>query len=100
MKNGRNEVFRALSLILQVGLTVIVPFIGFLYLGKWIDGKAGTSCFTVILMLLGLSGGLSGAWKLLRASYRREDPPEEKYDLMEGFRPEDREEAEKDSHEK
>lgn len=89
MNRERNEVFRNLSLILEVGLTVIVPFVGFLFLGKWLDGKFGTRFLVVVLMLLGLSGGLAGAWRLLHAAYRKEDEPEEKYDLMEGFHKED-----------
>ena len=88
--NGRHEVFRNLSLILQVGLTVLVPFVGLLFLGVFLDRRFGTKFWTVLLMLLGLSGGLSGAWGLLRASYRKEDPVKEEYDLMEGFHPENR----------
>ena len=85
MNEGRREVFRNLGLILQVGLTVIVPLVLLTFLGVYLDKKYGTG-LTVLFVLLGLSGGAAGAWKLVtRSAGKKKAEEEETYDLMEGY---------------
>ena len=85
MDQGRREVFRNLGLILQVGLTVMVPLVLLTLLGVYLDKKYGTG-LTVLFVLLGLSGGATGAWKLVtRAAGSKKEEAEEHYDLMEGY---------------
>ena len=85
IQDGRREVFRNLGLILQVGLTVIVPLVLLTFLGVYLDKKYGTG-LTVLFVLLGLSGGAAGAWKLVtRSAGKKKAEEEETYDLMEGY---------------
>lgn len=57
---------RALALVGQVGLVVAIPIAAGAVLGAWLDARwqAG-GLVTVLAVLLGLAGGLTGAVRLL-----------------------------------
>lgn len=89
MKNKDNkDIFRSLTLILQLGLTVIVPTLLLTFLGVFIDGKFGTY-FTIPLCILGMAGGVTGAWNLIKRGNHLKDEKKEEYDLMAGWYQED-----------
>ena len=55
---------RLLSLVGQVGVTMVVFILVGLVLGQWIDGKLNTApTFTMFFILLGIGGG---AWSIAR----------------------------------
>ena len=55
---------RLLSLVGQVGITMVVFILVGLVVGQWIDGKLNTSpTFTMFFILLGIGGG---AWSIAR----------------------------------
>ncbi len=48
--------FYLLSLALQLGFFIVIPLIGFLFLGIFLDKKLSTSpLFTIILFIFGLN---------------------------------------------
>ena len=51
------SVFRALTLITQFSVNMLVPIIMCTFLGKFIDRKAGTSFWVVILFFVGALAG-------------------------------------------
>lgn len=51
----KNNFARAFSLITQLGISMIVPIIGCIFIGKWLDTKFGTNIiFLVIFTILGV----------------------------------------------
>ena len=51
------SVFRALSLITQFSINMLVPILMCTFLGMFIDKKAGTSFWVVILFFVGAMAG-------------------------------------------
>lgn len=63
------DVFRSLTLISQFGINMIVPMVACLFLGMFIDGKAGTSYWTIILFFVGALAGFNSVYKLAKRIY-------------------------------
>ena len=62
MDRGVN--LRLLSLVGQVGITIVVFILIGLVVGRWIDARFDTSpTFTLVFMLLGIAGG---GWSVAR----------------------------------
>ena len=59
------DIVRSLSLIPQLGITILTSTFLCMFLGLWLDRKFSTHFF-IPLLILGIGGGLSGAWKLIR----------------------------------
>lgn len=72
------NVFRSLTLITQFGINMIVPMMICLFLGIFIDEKAGTSYWTIILFFVGALAGFNSVYRLARRIYT--DKSEEKND--------------------
>lgn len=64
------EILKYLSLITQLGLTMISSIVIFLLIGRWIDRVCATSnIFLIIGMILGIGGGILSNYMLLRKFY-------------------------------
>ena len=51
--------YNALALISQVGLNVLIPILGCMLLGAWLDKKTGGSgLFLLLLTLVGIAAGV------------------------------------------
>ena len=59
------DIVRSLSLITQLGITILTSVFLCMFLGLWLDRKFSTHFF-IPFLILGVGGGLSGAWKLIR----------------------------------
>lgn len=59
------DIVRSLSLITQLGITILTSVFLCMFLGLWLDRKFSTHFF-IPFLILGIGGGLSGAWKLIR----------------------------------
>ena len=59
------DIMRSLSLITQLGITILTSVFLCMFLGLWLDRKFSTHFF-IPFLILGIGGGLSGAWKLIR----------------------------------
>lgn len=56
---------RLLSLVGQVGATVVVFILVGLFVGRWIDGRLNTSpAFTLFFIFSGMAAGLWGVYRL------------------------------------
>lgn len=67
MKNKKEyrKALRNLSLISQIGLSIITPILLGIYIGQWLDSKFGTQgIFVLIFILLGTGGGFLNLLKL------------------------------------
>lgn len=64
------EILKYLSLITQLGLTMISSIVIFLLIGHWIDKIYSTAnIFLIIGMILGIGGGILSNYMLLRKFY-------------------------------
>ncbi len=62
----------AMVLVGQLGLVVVVPIVVGALAGAWLDARAGTrGLFVIGLLLLGLGGGLMGAWRIVMREIER-----------------------------
>lgn len=84
-KNDHISIVRAMSLVLQLGLTVMVPLFLGVGAGMWLDGLTDSSVWTLSLSVLGLLGGARGAYVLAKKSIGKDEPAAEEYDLMAGW---------------
>jgi predicted F0F1-ATPase subunit len=67
-KSGWGSSLESLTLITQLGLTIAIPIVLGAMAGHWLDVKFGTEAiFSIILILLGIAGGIAGAWHLVTA---------------------------------
>ena len=54
-----------LALISQIGIMMIVPIIGGVYLGRWIDSRLNTQpIFLFVFILLGVGGSFVNLFKI------------------------------------
>lgn len=61
-REGERPLGRNLSLIGALGWAIVLPLIGGLFLGRWIDDGHGVF-WTISLMFAGLSAGCWMAWR-------------------------------------
>ncbi len=66
MKNkDYKDIFQNLTLITQVGLSVITPIMLGVFLGQFIDKKVGTNgIFSIIFIIVGVGAGFLNIFKL------------------------------------
>lgn len=55
-------VFRALALITQFSINMLVPIFLCFFLGLFIDRKAGTSCWAILLFFVGAIAGFRNVY--------------------------------------
>jgi len=69
-KNKQEKsVYRALVLIMQFGINMLVP-IGFMsWLGILLDRKCGTSFFMVLFFFIGAIAGFQNIWRMAKSVY-------------------------------
>lgn len=70
MKKNDNDrsALKNLALISQIGISMITPILLGLFIGGWIDKKAGTNgIFAIILMLLGVGGAFMNLFNITNA---------------------------------
>lgn len=61
--------FQSLALIMQFGIQMLVPIFMCLFLGIWIDRRAGTSFWVIVLFFMGALAGFTNIYKLARKIY-------------------------------
>lgn len=62
-------VFQSLALITQFTITMLVPIVLMFAAGYWLDGRLGTSFFTVVFFFIGALAGFGNVFKLARQVY-------------------------------
>ena len=76
MKEKHRELVRCLSLVSQLGITMLTPVILCVMLGVWLDNRFSTY-FTLPLLSLGILAGARSAYLLAKKAVR---PDEERDD--------------------
>ena len=87
MKKDRSFL-KNLVLISQVGISVLVPIALMLALGLFLKDRFQANWILIVCILLGISGGMSAAWTLLKkfAPKPEDDEKPEEYDLMQNWK--------------
>lgn len=76
--NKKGNVLRNFALITQLSLNIIVPTLICLFIGMWIDRTFNTSCWAVVLLILGVLGGGRSAYGIAMNSLRMDEEQQEK----------------------
>ncbi len=63
-------VMKALITITQFGIDMIVPIFLCSMLGRWLDGRFGTSWIFVVMFFIGAAAGASNVYRLARKLMR------------------------------
>ena len=65
-KNTYLEVGKMLSLISQIGITMVVSILCTFFLGRYIDGLLNTKpIFTLIFLVIGIGGAFVSVYKMV-----------------------------------
>ncbi len=73
------KVMSYLVWLTQLGLSVAVPLVGFIWLGVWLHNGRGWGAWTVIVgVVLGLMGAVGGLYSGFRTLHRRTRAEEDK----------------------
>lgn len=68
-------VIRMLSMITQIGITMLTSIFLCMFLGLWIDNKFSTNLFLPFL-ILGILGGIRGVYALIKNMTENDDTEE------------------------
>lgn len=72
-----NKVIKALMLVSQIGISMMVPIFLCVFAGNFIDKKAGTGCFLPILLFLGIAASFRNVYYLLKPFYEKDKARED-----------------------
>lgn len=75
MRNSK--VIKALMLVTQLGISMMVPIFLCVFAGGFIDKKAGTGCFLPILLILGIAAAFRNVYYLLKPFYAKDKARED-----------------------
>lgn len=75
MRNSK--VIKALMLVTQLGISMMVPIFLCVFAGSFIDKKAGTGCFMPILLILGIAAAFRNVYYLLKPFYAKDKARED-----------------------
>lgn len=70
MKKENREVAKALILILQISLTMLVPILLCVLGGAWLDGHFGTKWIAIVGFVLGVIAGFQNVYRLVKRYFR------------------------------
>lgn len=65
MKKNVNEIARALSMVTQLGISMLAPVVLCAFVGTWLDDRFGWSV-TAVLLVLGVMAGARNTWILVK----------------------------------
>ncbi len=65
-KGQSSGIYQSLVLITQFGIEMIIPIFLCSFLGIWIDRRAGTSFWVIILFFVGALAGFTNIYKLAK----------------------------------
>ncbi len=74
-QNGK--VIKALLLVTQLGISMMVPIFLCVFAGNFIDGKAGTSFWLPVFLVLGIAAAFRNVYYLLKPFYAKDKERED-----------------------
>jgi ATP synthase protein I len=78
MKKENRQIFRALGLLTQLGITLLTTVFLCIFIGYKMDEKFGTSFWFPIWLILGLLSGFQNIYKLVKRFYIKDKEKEDK----------------------
>lgn len=78
MKKSSIKVGKSLSMILQLGLSVLVPIFLCVWVGIKLDAYLDTRYWTILLMVLGMMAAFRNVYLMVRTFYRKDLEKEQK----------------------
>lgn len=66
-KDDKRVVWRALVMVTQFGINMLVPVCMMSALGIWLDGRLGTSFITIILFMIGALAGGQNIYRMVKS---------------------------------
>jgi hypothetical protein len=82
MKKNNNEIWRSLSLVSQLGFSVVVPIFMCIWFGTWLKNKYNIDIM-LILVILGLVSGLQSAYRLIENVLQKTEEESQELDYTE-----------------
>lgn len=79
MKKDNRSVHKALAMITQFGINMLVPIFMCTFLGIFLDKKLGTSFLVIILFFVGAAAGFRNIMLMSRDIYGRDDKRRRKH---------------------
>jgi F0F1-type ATP synthase assembly protein I len=71
------SVYRAIVLVTQFGINMLVPICMMSALGIWLDGRYHTSFWTILLFFVGAIAGAQNIYRMARKIYEADDEKEQ-----------------------
>lgn len=78
MKNENRQIFRALSLLSQIGLSILTTIFLSVFVGTKLDAHLGTNYWFPIWLVLGMMAGIRNILKLVKRFYQKDKEKEDK----------------------
>lgn len=72
-KKYDKSVYRALALITQFGINMLVPIFLLSFLGIWLDKKLGTSYLMILFFFIGALAGFRNIYVMAKHIYEDKD---------------------------
>ena len=70
----KKDTIKAWSLVIQLGISMIIPIIFCLFIGRWIDRFFGTKpIFMIIFIIMGVAAGFRSVYMLTKEFYKDKD---------------------------
>lgn len=66
-RDDKREVQRALVMVMQFGINMLVPVCMMSAIGIWLDNKLGTSFLTIILFVIGALAGGQNIYRMAKS---------------------------------
>ncbi len=64
------NIFKNLALVSQIGISMIIPIIFGVYVGKWMDEKLGAGpIFLFIFIIIGIASSFVSIFKLVESEF-------------------------------
>jgi len=74
MAGSKFKMYENLVFLTQIGISMVVPILGGLLIGKFIDEKVGTnSIFMLSFIVLGVVVAFMNVYKMVMKDYRKKD---------------------------
>ncbi len=74
MAGSKFKMYENLVYLTQIGISMIIPILGGLFIGKFIDEKMGTtSIFMLTFIVLGVVVAFMNVYKMVMKGYRKKD---------------------------
>ncbi len=73
MRKKQNEVFEMLTLIMQLGISMLVPILMCTLAGVWISGKLGAKWIPEVGFIIGAAAGMESVYKIVKKYLKNKD---------------------------